>query len=288
MQEEVQKTSVGDLGPVRSQSNGPVTKSNSGKSPSVSGSTPKSVERKKSQPRKRIFEEQEEEKITKKKKIDLVTFSEDEDNEQRIVNLELVGEYNKNLKTKVEINMVGKFLFPVPLVIPARGKMIVREVSYEFVDILEDQMRTKVSGQYFRNALQINIYPHPSNTVKDKKKVEYYERFLKEIMQINNQNIKVRDSSATALSTEKFNSLLVDTDFKKLFQFEAIGGNHTREAFQRIIEDPDSANLYGTKIFDSATNSTIPYCLESFVYYNLGMIYFIFQYTFFDSKFRSR
>lgn len=244
----------------------------------------------KSNKRKRIAEESEEEeeqRSSKKQKVDEmvvdgIIYTVDSEDESDVIEpsteVENLVRYNKNLKNNVERSMIGKFLFPVNLVKAARPQNKVREVCPSFVEVLESQIRRRVSGIYFRNALQINIYPSPNNTVADDARVNYYANSIKEIMQITAANIRVVKTDATAEASEKFNNLLINPEFCSLFEFEAIGGNHTREAFQKILLNPGDnvVDDLCQKIFVKTNRGAIiPHCLESVIYFDLGNFPFL-------------
>jgi hypothetical protein len=243
--------------------------------------------------KRKLIDEMEDDEIISLEDFDFEEFEEDIDPSEIIDDKQRV-EYNKQLKTTVESHMVGKFYVPLDLLTPPREEMRVRKLNDTFILILEQQIRRKSVGVHFRTALQINVYPKSSSSSSssndmnedDLKKLKQYEDEIKEIIEISSATKQLIDHSQITRANHLFTNLLFDNDFKRLFALETIGGNHTREAFQRILKNPKDndggeidLSLYGKTISTGVgagaggagdkNNNYLYNCLESVVYYNL-------------------
>ena len=216
------------------------------------------------------------EKPSKVQKLDDSDDEVDDDDEPPLQGEELV-EYNRKLRKIVEQTMIGKFYFPIMAVTPPRSESLVRELKPNFVTELAARIKKVQSGQYFRNPLQINIYPYENNTQEEKVKENWFLNQLKEIQKLNGQNTKSLNVETSTEISGRFYKILDDPEFGKLFKFEAIGGNHTREACQRLLLEEGNSE----KIGKSIAGTSLKNCMEANVFLNLSIFSLLLLINFF-------
>lgn len=184
---------------------------------------------------------------------------------------------SKQSKATIECNMFpSKYYVPFKLITPARKKMKVREVNSSLVDGLEYSYRKLPGGIHLRSSWKINLYPKKCISPEEK---EQQDNLIKDI----NSKILAKyggkhdskliiDYKVEAQVKKYFNQLLFSEEFRKTFKLEIIGGNHSREAVSRIIDDPGDINIktFGFTIKNESNDDTLYNCFECQIYFNLS------------------
>lgn len=219
--------------------------------------------------------------------------NEEESNEQFITeHLQTTNEDNIIKKNNFDKYLFGKFYIPIKFLNEPRKDMNIREIDNVFIDTLEMSIRSNLLGYHFRNALQVNLYPIDKNIINKYSDEEYnsikfhIDEILNNCILRNNvgnsngdidNNKIIYDPDKENISKKQFTDLLFNDIFHKYYKFETIGGNHSRIAFKRIINNPNGLdiNTFGITLLKDNNNINkkeillLNNAFDCQIYYNL-------------------